>query len=115
MRTIIATVSAGALLLAGVGAATAAPAAGTGTGATATGSVFVTNPVQSLADETLTDQKDADGAVPAAAYHDVTLTNLDGSGYLTVTTRPSSARRASRRTRPRGRSATPARRTSSSR
>jgi zinc metalloprotease ZmpB len=51
-------------------------------GSTGTGSVFVPNPVQSLGDESLTDQKDADAAVPAAAYHDVTLTNLDGSGFL---------------------------------
>src|SRR5262249_51454224 len=28
------------------------------------------------------DQKDSDAAVPASAYHDVTLTNLDGSGFL---------------------------------
>jgi hypothetical protein len=38
--------------------------------------------VQSLGDESLTDQKDSDGAVPAAAYHAVTLTHLDGSGFL---------------------------------
>jgi zinc metalloprotease ZmpB len=38
--------------------------------------------VQSLGDESLTDGKDADSAVPAAAYHDVPLTNLNGSGYL---------------------------------
>jgi len=44
--------------------------------------VFVPNPVQSLGDESLTDQKDADSAVPAAAYHAVQLTNLDGSGFL---------------------------------
>jgi Zn-dependent metalloprotease len=44
--------------------------------------VFVPNPVQSLGDESLTDQKDADSAVPAAAYHTVQLTNLDGSGFL---------------------------------
>jgi protein involved in ribonucleotide reduction len=44
--------------------------------------VFVPNPVQSLGDESLTDQKDADSAVPAAAYHAVKLTNLDGSGFL---------------------------------
>jgi zinc metalloprotease ZmpB len=44
--------------------------------------VFVPNPVQSLGDETLTDQKDSDAAVPATAYHTVTLTNLDGSGFL---------------------------------
>jgi hypothetical protein len=46
------------------------------------GSVFVPNPVQQLGNESLTDQKDSDAAVPASAYHDVTLTNLDGSGYL---------------------------------
>jgi hypothetical protein len=46
------------------------------------GSVFVPNPVQSLGDETLTDQKDSDAAVPAAAYHTVRLTNLDGTGFL---------------------------------
>jgi hypothetical protein len=51
-------------------------------GSTGVASVFVPNPVQSLGDESLTDQKDSDAAVPAAAYHDVTLTNLDGSGYL---------------------------------
>jgi hypothetical protein len=72
--------------------ATAALVAATATSATAAtpgpststgvGSVFVTNPVQSIGDESLTDQKDADAAVPAAAYHDVTLTNLDGSGFL---------------------------------
>jgi hypothetical protein len=44
--------------------------------------VFVPNPVQSLGDESLTDQKDSDAAVPAAAYHAVRLTNLDGSGFL---------------------------------
>jgi zinc metalloprotease ZmpB len=63
--------------------ATGAAAASTGSGgSTGTGSVFVPNPVQSLGDESLTDQKDADAAVPAAAYHNVTLTHLDGSGHL---------------------------------
>src|SRR6266516_4719654 len=57
----------------------ASPGPGSSTGV---GSVFVPNPVQSLGDESLTDQKDADAAVPVAAYHDVTLTNLDGSGFL---------------------------------
>src|SRR6476646_12024512 len=47
-----------------------------------TAQVFVPNPVQSLGDENLTDQKDSDAAVPAAAYVKVTLTNLDGSGFL---------------------------------
>ena len=71
-----------ALALVGL-TATSATAANPGSGAsTGVGSVFVTNPVQSLGDESLTDQKDADAAVPAAAYHDVTLTHLDGSGFL---------------------------------
>jgi hypothetical protein len=51
-------------------------------GPTGMAQVFVPNPVQSLGDEGLTDQKDSDAAVPAAAYVKVTLTNLDGSGYL---------------------------------
>jgi hypothetical protein len=51
-------------------------------GSTGSAQVFVPNPVQSLGDESLTDQKDADSAVPAAAYHAVKLTNLDGSGFL---------------------------------
>lgn len=66
-----------ALVLVGLSAAKPGPG-----GTTGTGSVFVPNPVQSLGDESLTDQKDSDAAVPAAAYHTVTLTNLDGSGYL---------------------------------
>src|SRR3954454_14988559 len=46
------------------------------------GTVFLPNPVADLGDETLTDQKDADYAALAPAYHDVVLTNLDGSGFL---------------------------------
>src|SRR3954453_11548299 len=73
---------AGALMLAAVIAA-AALATKPGPGAsTGVGSVFVSNPVQSLGDESLTDQNDSDAAVPASAYYDVTLTNLDGSGFL---------------------------------
>ena len=68
-----------ALAITGAGAgATATPAASS----TATGSVFFINPVQSSGDESLTDQKDSDAAVPAADYRTVTLTNLDGSGRL---------------------------------
>ena len=64
-------------------AATAAIAAKPGPGSpTGTGSVFISNPVEDLGDQTLTDQKDSDAAVPAAAYHTVTLTDLDGSGFL---------------------------------
>jgi hypothetical protein len=50
---------------------------------------FFPNPVQSLMDESLTDQKDVDyfSADPflSTAYHPVTLTHLDGSGTLTGT------------------------------
>ena len=90
--------------------ATSAAAASTGpAGSTGTGTVFVPNPVQSLGDESLTDQKDADAAVPAAAYHDVTLTNLDGSGtlsgdYATVVSETGKpARSPTTRTSPRAR------------
>jgi zinc metalloprotease ZmpB len=66
-----------------VAVAAVATAAKTGPGvSTGSGSVFVSNPVQSLGDESLTDQKDSDTAVPASAYHIVRLTNLDGSGFL---------------------------------
>ena len=79
MRKLFLVVAVAALVAA---TATGAAAASTSPGSTGTGAVFVPNPVQSLGDESLTDQKDADAAVPAAAYHDVTLTNLDGSGHL---------------------------------
>jgi zinc metalloprotease ZmpB len=49
---------------------------------TGTGRVFLPNPVADLQDQSLTDQKDADYAALRPAYHIVTLTNLDGSGYL---------------------------------
>ena len=81
MRKVLQALALG-LVLAAVLATTAEaakPGPGTSTGV---GSVFVPNPVQSLGDEPLTDQKDSDAAVPAAAYHDVVLTNLDGSGFL---------------------------------
>jgi len=55
------------------------PPAGSPLGA---GTVFLPNPVADLGDETLTDQKDADYAALAPAYHDVVLTNLDGTGFL---------------------------------
>jgi hypothetical protein len=55
----------------------------TPTGSTAPGQVFFPNPVQSLGDGTLTDQKDANYPALAAAYERKTLTNLDGSGTLT--------------------------------
>ncbi len=73
---------AGALIALGllVTAATAGkPGPGTSTGQ---GRVFFPNPVASLQDQTLTDQKDADYAALQSAYRTVTLTNLDGSGNL---------------------------------
>jgi len=43
---------------------------------------FVPNPVQTTGDQSLADGKDSAAAVPASAYFNVTLTDLDGSGYL---------------------------------
>jgi hypothetical protein len=70
------------LALAGVlagGAVAAKPGPGTSVG---TGTAFLPNPVADLQDQSLTDQKDADYPALAPAYHDVTLTNLDGTGFL---------------------------------
>jgi zinc metalloprotease ZmpB len=53
-----------------------------GIGSTATARVFLPNPVATLGDQTLTDQKDADYAALQRAYRWVTLTDLDGSGFL---------------------------------
>jgi hypothetical protein len=79
-KTIVGVVAVLVAALVAVGGAGATkPGSGSTTGV---GSVFVPNPVQSLGDESLTDQKDSDAAVPAAAYHDAQLTNLDGSGFL---------------------------------
>ena len=57
----------------------AKPPAGSALGV---GTVFLPNPVADLGDQTLTDQKDADYPALAPAYHDVVLTNLDGTGFL---------------------------------
>src|SRR3954453_13008205 len=77
-RTVTSLVAAAAAF---VGAPSAAHAA------SAPARVFFPNPVQSLQDESLTDQKDADffSADPflRTAYKAVTLTDLDGSGTLT--------------------------------
>ena len=85
MRKLLLVLATAGLLIATATSATAAkPGPGTSTGA---GSVFVPNPVQSLGDQSLTDQKDADyfsaDPVLKKAYHRVTLTHLDGSGTLT--------------------------------
>jgi hypothetical protein len=68
-------------LLAGLTSNALAEKGGPGT-STGTGRVFLPNPVAELGDQSLTDQKDADYAALQPAYHVVTLTNLDGSGYL---------------------------------
>ncbi len=51
-------------------------------GSAGTGQVFFPNPVASTGNQSLTDQKDADYPALSSAYRVVTLTNLDGSGYL---------------------------------
>src|SRR6476646_2290930 len=72
-RSICSAITAASLCLLAPAAAHAAPA-----GTTAPAKVFFPNPVQSLRDESLTDQKDADffSASPflATAYKPVTLT-----------------------------------------
>ena len=68
------------IVLSIIGLALVAPAAGAA--ATGSGRVFFPNPVASLQRQDLTDRKDADYADLQAAYRIVTLTNLDGSGYL---------------------------------
>jgi hypothetical protein len=72
-----------AILALPAGAHAAAPAT------TAAAQVFFPNPVQSLRDEALTDNKDADFFTPdpflRTAYKTVQLTDLDGSGTLTGT------------------------------
>ena len=78
-----------ALLAAALATAPSALATKPGSGSsTGTGRVFVPNPVADLGvgtfafRESLTDQKDADFAALAPAYHEERLTNLDGSGFL---------------------------------
>ena len=66
-----------AVMAGAVSAGRPGPATGMGTGR-----VFLPNPVADLQDQSLTDQKDADYPALQPAYHVVTLTNLDGSGYL---------------------------------
>jgi hypothetical protein len=68
-----------AFLTAGGSVAATIPGSGSTLGAA---TVFLPNPVAELQNQTLTDQKDADYPLLAPAYHDVRLTNLDGSGFL---------------------------------
>src|SRR5213592_2397581 len=78
----IAPILAATAVLAAVVVATAG-ATNPGSGGSTGGAwVFVPNPVQQIGDESLTDQKDSATTVPAAAYHEVVLRDLDGSGFL---------------------------------
>ncbi|HEX5950727.1 MAG TPA: M36 family metallopeptidase [Actinomycetota bacterium] len=80
VRTTGVIVSALVLLAIVAGTALATkPGPGTSTGSAR---VFFPNPVAYLQDQTLTDQRDADYPALQPAYVVVTLTNLDGSGYL---------------------------------
>ncbi len=72
---------AAAVALAGLASVLVATSAASGAAAPQA-KVFAVNPVQSSGDQSLTDQKDSATAVPAAEYRTVTLTDLDGSGYL---------------------------------
>jgi zinc metalloprotease ZmpB len=75
--------TAGLVMIAAAVVVTVAVAAKPGPGSsTGTAAVFVSNPVEDLGNQNLTDQKDSATAVPAAAYHRVMLTDLDGSGFL---------------------------------
>jgi hypothetical protein len=79
VRATIMAACAAAILVAAAAAMAAEPGPGTTTGS---GTVFAPNPVADLQNQSLTDQKDADYAALAPAYHEVILTNLDGSGFL---------------------------------
>jgi hypothetical protein len=81
MRYLVVLMAVVALLVVSEGAAYATkPGPGSSTGS---GRVFFPNPVAQLQDETLTDQNDEDYAALQPAYVVRTLTNLDGSGFLT--------------------------------
>ncbi len=80
-RLVIRTILISLLVLAAVTSVASAKKPGPGA-STGTGRVFFPNPVASLQNQSLTDQKDADYPALQPAYRIVTLTNLDGSGYL---------------------------------
>jgi hypothetical protein len=85
MRTTSALAGTAVLAAALVTVATAQPASAdkpSSGSATGTGMVFKVNPVQSSGNQSLTDMKDSDAAVPMSEYASVQLRNLDGSGYL---------------------------------
>src|SRR4051794_4991365 len=77
VRSRLALASIGSVLFVVVAAGAGGPGSSVGQG-----TVFLPNPVADLQDQSLTDEKDADYPALQPAYHGVTLTNLDGSGYL---------------------------------
>lgn len=79
LRPLVAAVAIAALLAAGTVAQAKQPA---NTGPTALALVFNPNPVATSGDNTLTDRKDADYDALNDQRVLVTLTHLDGSGYL---------------------------------
>ncbi|MEP6760569.1 MAG: M36 family metallopeptidase, partial [Sporichthyaceae bacterium] len=79
-RALVAALSLAALAATTTGVSASATVPGGPT--TGTGTVFFINPVQSTGNQNLADNKDADGPEFASAYKNVTLTNLDGTGYL---------------------------------
>ncbi|MGW2672426.1 M4 family metallopeptidase [Streptomyces sp. NPDC001272] len=76
-----ATATVATLALAGPVAAQAAGTAPAGS-APPLARIFMVNPVQSSGDQSLTDGKDGDAAVPASAYTLAALRNLDAGGTL---------------------------------
>jgi len=82
-RHLTITIAAGLVALTAALAISAVIAARPGPqSSTGSGTVFLPNPVADLEDQSLTDQKDRNHAALAQAYHNVQLTNLDGSGFL---------------------------------
>src|SRR3954469_1367050 len=82
MKSSIALAAALACAVAAVLAGAATAGKGPSGSSTGTATVFWPKPVASLQAQTLTDQKDADYAALQPAYKNVTVTNLNGSGFL---------------------------------
>ncbi|MFJ7158669.1 M4 family metallopeptidase [Streptomyces sp. NPDC101118] len=80
-RGLVAAATATAALLTAAGPVSA-QVSGAAAGGAPQARLFMVNPVQSSGDQTLTDGKDSDAAVPASAYALAALRNLDGTGGL---------------------------------
>lgn len=83
-RGLVAAAAATVALLTQAGPVSALPAGTSAASDTALpqARLFMVNPVQSSGDQSLTDGKDGNAAVPASAYAVAALRNLDGSGSL---------------------------------